>query len=114
MGEPVTMDIKEEIDMISFGIVAAAGQARSLAFEALEAAHGGDFNAAERCLLESQQALNEAHRQQTNLLSKEAGGDHTPVDVLLIHAQDHLMTGILAQELISELVFLHKIIGGKQ
>ena len=106
------MVTKEEIDMISFGIVAAAGQARSLAFEALTAAREADFVIADHYLLESQQALDEAHRQQTSLLSKEAGGDHTPVDVLLIHAQDHLMTGILAQELISEMVSMYKKIAG--
>ena len=52
--------------------------------------------------------LGEAHRRQTELLSKEASGSHTPVDVLLVHAQDHLMTSILAQELIAEIVALHK------
>ena len=47
--------------------------------------------------------------QQTKLLSKEAAGEHTPVDVMLVHAQDHLMTAMLAQELIGELVNLYKV-----
>lgn len=50
----------------------------------------------------------EAHNIQTALLTKEAQGDHTPVDVLLVHAQDHLMTSILAKELIEQMIELYK------
>lgn len=95
-------------EMISFGIVASAGQARSLAFEALRAAREGDFDRAGELLAESERAGLEAHHAQTALLAKEASGDHTPVDVLLVHAQDHLMTSMLAQELISEIVDLRR------
>lgn len=98
------------VDMISFAIVASAGQAKSLAFEALESAQTGDFDRAAQLLCESKSMLGEAHKQQTALLTKEASGEHLPLDVLLIHAQDHLMTSILAQELIAEIVSLHKAI----
>lgn len=97
-----------DMEMVSFGIVASAGQARSLAFEALNAAKAHDFERAEALLKESEEAALGAHEQQTKLLAREAGGDHTPVDVLLVHAQDHLMTSMLAQELIRELVLLHR------
>ncbi|OUP09528.1 PTS lactose/cellobiose transporter subunit IIA [Collinsella sp. An2] len=104
-----TEEEREAREMISFGIIASAGQARSLAFESLKAARAGDFETAERLLSESRSAALEAHHQQTNLLSKEAAGEHTPVDVMLVHAQDHLMTAMLAQELIGELVNLYKV-----
>ncbi len=95
-------------EAISFGLIAAAGQARSLAFEALKAAREHDFARADELLEQSRATGLEAHEQQTKLLVKEANGDHTPVDVMLVHAQDHLMTAMLAQELIEELVYLHK------
>ncbi len=95
-------------ELISFGIIAAAGQARSLAFEALKAGREHDFQTAHTLLEKSGKAALEAHRQQTSLLAKEASGDHTPVDVMLVHAQDHLMTAMLAQELIGEIVYLHE------
>ena len=95
-------------EMISFGIVASAGQARSLAFEALSAAREGDFDRAQELMDESEKIGLEAHDEQTKLLVKEANGEHTPVDVLLVHAQDHLMTSMLARELIEELIYLHK------
>ncbi len=99
------MDNMEEI---SFGIIANAGDSRSFAFGALEAAKKGNFEEAEELLKKSNAAAVEAHHAQTELLVKEANGEKTQVDVLLVHAQDHLMTSMLAVELIKELIILYK------
>lgn len=104
---------EESQEMISFGIVASAGQARSLAFEALAAAREGDFEKAQELMDESEKVGLQAHDEQTKLLVKEANGEHTPVDVLLVHAQDHLMTSMLARELIEELINLYKVKANK-
>lgn len=93
---------------ISFGIIATAGQGRSLAFEALKAAKEGDFDKAYDLLKQSQETGVKAHDEQMSLLTKEASGEHVPVDIFLVHAQDHLMTSMLAQELIKEIVDLRK------
>lgn len=100
----------EETDeqSISFGIIAAAGEARSLAFEALQAAKEDDFDKAYDLLEKSQESGLKAHHEQMALITREASGDHVPVDVILVHAQDHLMTSMLAQELIREIVDLRK------
>ena len=45
-----------------------------------------------------------AHQAQTDLLVKEANGENVTLNVLLIHAQDHLMTSMLALELIQEMI----------
>ena len=108
MAENMVEDTITGTEAISFGLIAAAGQARSLAFEALKAAREHDFAHADELLEQSRAAGLEAHEQQTRLLVKEANGDHTAVDVMLVHAQDHLMCAMLAQELIEELVWLHK------
>ena len=100
-------------EMISFGIVASAGQARSMAFEALAEAKKGNFDKADELLKQAEEAGLEAHHAQTQLLAKEASGDHTPVDVLLVHAQDHLMTSMLAQELIREIIELRRELAAK-
>lgn len=95
-------------DMIAFGLIALAGDARSKAFEALRLAKEDKFDEAEKMMTEAGESSLQAHHQQTALLTKEANGDHTPVDVMLVHAQDHLMTSILAQELISEIIAVRK------
>ena len=101
----------ESMEMISFGIVASAGQARSLAMEAIKTAREGDVAAARKLLEESQQAALGAHDEQTKLLAREAGGDHVPVDVLLVHSQDHLMTSMLCQDLAEEMINLYEKLG---
>lgn len=104
----IEMDDENGSEMISFGIIANAGDARSYAFGALEAAKKGNFEEAEELLKKSDEAAIKAHHAQTELLVKEANGDKTPVDVLLVHAQDHLMTSMLAVELIKELITLYR------
>ena len=95
-------------EMVSFGIIAHAGDARSYAFGALAAAKAGNFEEAAELLKQSDAAAVEAHHMQTDLLIGEANGNKTPVDVLLVHAQDHLMTSMLAVELVKELIELYK------
>lgn len=102
------MELENGPEMISFGIIAHAGDARSYAFGALEAAKAGNFEEAEALLKQSNDAAVEAHHMQTELLVNEANGNKTPVDVLLVHAQDHLMTSMLAVELIKELINIYK------
>lgn len=95
-------------EMVSFSIIANAGDARSFAFGALQAAKAGKYEEAENLLKKSDEAANLAHKAQTELLFKEANGEKTNVDVLLVHAQDHLMTSMLAVEVIKELIELYK------
>lgn len=97
-----------EGQLASFGIIAVAGEARSLSFRALRAAKAGDFAQADELMEQAKKAGIDAHQKQTDMLVQEANGNHVEVDVLLVHAQDHLMTSMLAQELIVEMIELHK------
>lgn len=96
--------MNEDLDMISFGIIANAGDSRSFAFQALEAARRGNFKEADELLEKSRIAYQKAHKSQTDLLFAEMNGDHKPVNVLLVHSQDHLMNAMLAMELIKEMI----------
>lgn len=97
-----------ENDMISMTIIANSGDARSFAFQALEEAKVGNFEAANELLAKSKEAEAIAHKAQTELLFKEANGDKQDMNVLLVHSQDHLMTSMLASELIKEIILLYK------
>lgn len=103
------MEQEMNLEQISFGLIAYAGDARSCAFGALEAAKTGDFSKAEELLAQADGAAVKAHRIQTELLQREANGAGAPVDVLLVHAQDHLMTSLLAVELIRELIAFYRM-----
>lgn len=99
---------EESMELISFGIVASAGQARSMAMDAIAKAREGDIAGARALLEESRKVGIEAHDEQTKLLSREANGEHVPVDVLLVHSQDHLMTSMLCQDLAEEVINLYE------
>ncbi len=99
----------EESVQTSFEIIAMSGEARSKAYEALGSAKEGDFEVASSLLGEAQSALDKAHNIQTSLITRAARGESMTLDILLVHSQDHLMTSILALELIQELVELYRL-----
>ena len=91
-----------------FELIAYGGNARSLAYEALEAAENYDFNKADELLKQSQEELSHAHKTQTALIQRELNGKTIEKSLLLIHAQDHLMTAISEQKLIEHMIKLIK------
>lgn len=103
----------ESSEKITFGLIAYAGQARSAAYDALAKAKEGKFNEADELMKTANDFELQAHNIQTQLLTKEAQGDHTEVNVLLVHAQNHLMTSILAVELIQEIIELYRKLAEK-
>lgn len=102
------MDDNNAIDLISMTIIANSGDARSFAFQALEEAKAGHFSEADQLLSQSNKSITLAHKAQTELLTDEANGKKNEINVLLIHSQDHLMTSMLAIELINEIILLYK------
>ena len=100
------MDNKKQT--IAFEIIAYAGEARSLAFNALKAAKNNQFDESDALMNQAEEVAKKAHKSQTELLINEAQGNKISPDILLIHAQDHLMTCMLAFDLIKELIELYK------
>lgn len=98
-----------DLEMISMQIIAGAGDAKGLIFDALEEAKKGNFAEAKELVKQSEDASKNAHKAQMDLLVAQANGEIGSIDVLLVHAQDHLMTTLLAQELIKEIIRLYEL-----
>lgn len=92
----------------SFEIISFAGEARTQAFNALAKAKQGNYKEAEELLKEAEKSIHLSHKFQTELLFNEFNGNKAEVDLLLVHAQDHLMTSMLAIELLKEIIALYK------
>lgn len=90
------------------GLIINGGNAKGSAFSAIKAAKIGDFNQAAAKLKESDKFLSAAHNSQTEMLTQESNGKHTPVTLLMVHAQDHLMNAITFRDLAEEIVDLYK------
>ena len=98
------MDLEEQV----MGIIINAGQSRSLCYEALNSAKAGDFADADEKMGQAQHFAREAHRVQTQLIEADEGEGTTKMTLVTVHAQDHLMTSILAKELVGELIELYR------
>lgn len=101
---------QENLESI-MGLIINAGNAKSDAMEAIQAAKKGDFEEADDKVKSAEAALVEAHHSQTGLLTKEAQGDQMTVTLLTVHSQDHLMTAIAFTDLAKEIIDLYKKIG---
>ncbi|HAX73593.1 MAG TPA: PTS lactose/cellobiose transporter subunit IIA [Firmicutes bacterium] len=99
--------MEEKIMEISFNIIATAGDAKNLAMEAIRESKQGNVDAAKDLLQQSRQGLVNAHKFQTQLITAEASGEKTAMSVILVHAQDHLMTSMTFQQLAEEIVELY-------
>lgn len=96
------------MEELAFQIILHAGDARSQAMEALRMAREQKFEEAQELIQGAKEKLIEAHHIQTGLLQAEAGGTKQEVCLLMVHAQDHLMTAMLAKDLIEEMVLMLK------
>jgi len=85
-------------------LIINAGESRSYAMEALRAAKRGEWEQVEAKLAASAEASKRAHDVQTMLIGLDEGCGKVQVNLVLVHAQDHIMTSMLARELIAEII----------
>ncbi len=97
-----------EIQKIAMKIIAYSGDGRSKAFNALKNAEKGKFDEADKLIKESNIAIGKAHDVQSKMLVDEANGKFLPFSILTVHAQDHFMTSMLANDLIKEMIHMEK------
>lgn len=93
---------------VVMGLIMHGGNAKGLAFQAIQEAKVGNFDEAEKFLGQSNDELGEAHNTQTAMLTAEANGEHTEVDLYMVHAQDHLMNAITFKDFAVEIVSQEK------
>ncbi len=89
-------------------LIINAGEARSYAMQALRAAKQGNWDQVDEQLTEASAASKRAHDVQTMLIGMDEGCGKIPVNLVMVHAQDHIMTSMLAREMIEELIEIHR------
>lgn len=82
----------EQLEMECFQIVAQVGSARSCYLEAITRAEEGDFEGAQRLVDEGNQMFNAGHDVHMGILQREARGERLPFRIILLHAEDQLMS----------------------
>ena len=91
-----------------FRLISEAGSSRSKSLMAIEAAREGRFDEAETFLEEAGEIHVQAHDLQMQMLQQEAEGNPVPVNIIAVHAQDHLTMATLTESLAREQITLYR------
>lgn len=97
---------------VAFELISTAGSSRSSSMLAIQAARTGDAQAAAEHVARAEADLLAAHRLQTELVQREAAGDRVAVNIILVHAQDHLTGAMLMKDMATELVQVYAELRG--
>lgn len=101
----------EELQVAAFEIILHSGTARTEVHEAFALMRQGEYSKAEEKLETANTELVGAHHAQTKLLQDYASGIEIKIEIIMVHAQDHLMTTMTLLEVAKEMLELHKKIG---
>ncbi|MEH7108110.1 MULTISPECIES: PTS lactose/cellobiose transporter subunit IIA [Bacillaceae] len=103
----MTIDLNDYY-AVSFNIISNVGMAKSLAMEALYAAKEGRFELAEEKLTESKKFYIEGHKTHASLMQKEARGEGLEFSLIVIHAEDQLMSVDTITMVVTEMIQLYR------
>lgn len=98
----------EGIELIAFQIIAAVGSARSNFVEAIRQAKIGEFEQAEKLIKEGEKFFLEGHKAHSTLIQKEASEENSEVSLILLHAEDQLMSAETLKIVADELIEVHR------
>ena len=101
------------MEEIIMNLILHSGEVRSYSMEAIQAAKRGNIEEAKELIEKADKEQVESHKVQTSLIQNEAAGNKAEVSLLLVHAQDYLMTSMTLKDLAVELIDIHEIIQSK-
>ncbi|GAA0076755.1 PTS lactose/cellobiose transporter subunit IIA [Clostridium sp. CTA-5] len=96
------------LEEISFQLISNSGEARSLLFEALRESREGNFEEAEKKIEEAETSMLKAHESHFSLIQQEASGNKVEISLLLMHAEDQLITTETLKSIVKEMILMNK------
>jgi cellobiose PTS system EIIA component len=103
----------EQTELIAFQLISQAGSARSHFLEALQLARDGDLESACEKIKIGEEELSDGHKIHAELIQKEAAGNKIEVSLLMIHAEDIMITTETLREIVKELLHMYKKLENK-
>lgn len=102
----------EGIELICFQMISYVGTARSFYIEGIQEAKKGNIDKAKEKISEGDKAYTEGHHAHANLIQQEASGEKTEFSLILMHAEDQMMSaeafGILSKEFVDMYQIIYK------
>lgn len=98
----------EGLELTAFQIISMVGAARSNYIQAIQLAKTGDFSGAKSLITEGEQFFLEGHKAHSSLLQQEANEKTFHISLLLLHAEDQLMSAENFKIVAEEFIAVHK------
>ncbi|WP_409293779.1 PTS lactose/cellobiose transporter subunit IIA [Peribacillus sp. SCS-26] len=95
-------------EQINFMLILHSGNARGKIIGALREYRTGNLEGSERLMNEAEGDLRSAHEIHFKLVQREASGNKVDFALLLMHAEDHLMSTLTMKELVKEFLEIFK------
>lgn len=102
----------DNIEMVAFNIISNVGMAKSLAMESLREVRKGNYELSEEKMKEAENFLIEGHHAHAELIQKEAAGEKLEFSLLILHAEDQMMSAETIKELAKEMIAMYKKLKG--
>lgn len=98
----------EEMELICFQLITAAGSAKSNYIGAIQKAKEGLYEEAEKMIAEGDELLNQGHIPHADLVQKEAAGEEIRMGLILTHAEDQMASAETFKVMAEEMIELYK------
>jgi len=95
-------------EQINFMLILHSGNARSKIIQALREYREGNVDESDNLLVQAEEDLKASHEIHFKMVQKEASGEKVEFALLLMHAEDHLMSTLTMKELVRELLDIFK------
>lgn len=103
-----------ELEVVAFQIISSVGEARSTFIMAIAEAKKGNFDEAEKLMTEGSEHFAKGHDAHLALFASEVPSAFTAEHILLMHAEDQLMSAEGFRILAGEFIDLYKRLDGKE
>ncbi|MGL5978268.1 MAG: PTS lactose/cellobiose transporter subunit IIA [Erysipelotrichaceae bacterium] len=101
----------EGLELTCFQIISAVGAARSLFIEAIQLAKKADFEGARKLISEGEEMFTQGHHAHMELVTKEARQEEVKISLLLLHAEDQLMSAEGFKIIANEFIDVYETLG---
>lgn len=104
----------EEMELICFQLITAAGAAKSNYIGAIQKAKKGLYEEARQLIKEGNEVLKQGHAPHSELLQKEASGEDFRMGLILTHAEDQMASAEIFQVMAEEMIELYQRLENKE
>lgn len=104
----------DDMELIAFEIISNVGMGKSLVIEAIREGRAGKYDLAAEKINEANEFFVKGHHAHASLIQKEASGEDLKFSLIIMHAEDQLISAETIRDLAIEIIEMHKDLTSKK